>query len=310
MRQTRPVLGSGGRRAGWDDLPDAVQRAVATVLGAPVVRAESQPGGFSPGTADRVVTAAGDRAFVKAVAPELNPGSVELHRAEARVAAQLPRGLPVPHLLGHVEVAGWVVIAFDDVAGRHPHLPWTHADLAAVLDGLQQLAEDATPCPVTDLPSAAERLDELFRGADRMAADGVVVPFLSELQALSRRARRCLDGDTLVHSDLRADNVLLTPGGAVFVDWPWACRGPAWIDTLLLLIEVQRLGGHDVDAMLATSPVTASADPEDLTAVLAGAAGYFLDAARRPAPPGLPTIRAFQRVQGEALMAWLAPRLR
>jgi hypothetical protein len=73
---------------------------------------------------------------------------------------------------------------------------------------------------------------------------------------------------------------------------------------------VQRLGGHDVDALLATSPVTAPADPDDLTAVLAGAAGYFLDAARRPVPPGLPTIRAFQRVQGEALVAWLAPRLR
>jgi aminoglycoside phosphotransferase (APT) family kinase protein len=304
------VLGSGGHRAGWDDLPDAVVRAVADVLGAPVVRAESQPGGFSPGTADRVVTAAGDRAFVKAVSPELNPDSVELHRAEVRVAAQLPRGLPVPRLLGHVEVAGWVVLVFDDVAGRHPHLPWTHADLTAVLDGLQQLADDATPCPVTDLPTAADRLDGLFRGADRMAADGVVVPFLSELQALSRRALGCLDGDTLVHSDLRADNVLLTPGGAVFVDWPWACRGPAWLDTLLLLMEVQRLGGHDVDALLATSPVIASADPDDLTAVLAGAAGYFLDAARRPAPPGLPTVRAFQRVQGEALMAWLAPRLR
>ena len=133
---------------------------------------------------------------------------------------------------------------------------------------------------------------------------------LPRLQALSRRARHCLDGDTLVHSDLRADNVLVTPGGAIFVDWPWACRGPAWLDTLLLLIEVRRHGGHDVDALLAASPSAAVAHPDDLTAVLAGVAGYFLDAARRPAPRGLPTVRAFQRVQGEDLLEWLELRLR
>ncbi len=310
MGHTRPVLGAGGHRRRWDDLPGAVRDAVADVLGAPVVRAESQPGGFSPGTADRVVTAAGDRAFVKAVSPELNPDSVALHRAEARIAGQLPRRLPVPQLIGHREVAGWVALVFDDVDGRPPHLPWEPSDLSLVLDGLNELAVAATPCPIADLPGAADRLDPLFRGADRLAADGVAVPLLPVLQVLSARARRCLDGDTLVHSDLRADNVLITPGRAVLVDWPWACRGPAWLDTLLLAIEVQRLGGYDVDALLATSATTSGADPDDLTAVLAGTAGYFLDSARLPAPPGLPTLRAFQRVQGEALLAWLTPRLR
>ena len=78
------MLRAGGERRRWADLPDQVQHAVAAVLGAPVVHAESQPGGFSPGTADRVVTAAGARAFVKAVSPELNPDSVALHRMSGR----------------------------------------------------------------------------------------------------------------------------------------------------------------------------------------------------------------------------------
>ena len=128
-------------------------------------------------------------------------------------------------------------------------------------------------------------------------------------QRLTSRGVAALDGDTLVHGDLRADNVLVTAGGAVLVDWPWASRGPAWLATVLLLVEVQRFGGHDVDALLATLPLTRAVDPDDVTGVLAGFAGYFLDTARRPPPPGLPTVREFQRVQGVALLDWVRARV-
>ena len=47
---------------------------------------------------------------------------------------------------------------------------------------------------------------------------------------------------------------------------------------------------------------------EDVDAVLAGLLGYFLDAARLPDPPGLPTVRAFQRAQGEVVLRWLKER--
>jgi hypothetical protein len=35
-----------------------------------------------------------------------------------------------------------------------------------------------------------------------------------------------------------------------------------------------------------------------------GTAGFFLDIARQPPPPGLPTLRAFQRFQADALLPW------
>ena len=300
------MLGSGGQRVRWPELPAAVHAAVAEVLGAPVVEHESQAGGFSPGSADRVATATGARAFVKAVSAAQNPDSPAMHRAEARVGRLLPAGLPVPRLLGAVEVEGWVVLVQEDVAGRTPHLPWRPPELRRALDALHLLAERATPSPVADLPTAALSLDENLRGADRLPTDGTV----EMLRELSARARGCLDGRTLVHSDLRADNILLTTDGAVLVDWPWACTGPPWLDTLLLLMEVDRHGGHDVDALLCTEPRTRDVDPADLTAVLGGFAGFFLDAARRPAPPGLPRLREFQRVQGKALLRWVERRLR
>ena len=46
-------------------------------------------------------------------------------------------------------------------------------------------------------------------------------------------------GDTLVHSDLRDDNVILADTGEVWVcDWNWPTRGPIWVDTLTVAISM------------------------------------------------------------------------
>jgi hypothetical protein len=84
---------------------------------------------------------------------------------------------------------------------------------------------------------------------------------------------------------------------------------PAWLDTLLLLVNVNFYGGHDPDALLHDLPATAGVDPQVVTGVLAGLAAFFLDTARQPAPPGLPTIRAFQSDQGRATLTWLRRRM-
>ena len=53
------------------------------------VEAVSQAGGFSPGTADRVGTAEGRRAFVKAVSTAHNPDTPGLNRREVGVLRSL-----------------------------------------------------------------------------------------------------------------------------------------------------------------------------------------------------------------------------
>jgi thiamine kinase-like enzyme len=40
-------------------------------------------------------------------------------------------------------------------------------------------------------------------------------------------------GQTLLHADLCADNLLLTSDGVVVVDWPYAVTGAPWVDGLL-----------------------------------------------------------------------------
>ena len=59
---------ASGVRITWTQIPTHVRAGIEAIIGGgAVVTAVSQSGGFSPGTADRVVTADGHRAFVKAV---------------------------------------------------------------------------------------------------------------------------------------------------------------------------------------------------------------------------------------------------
>jgi len=309
------VIRSSGERIGWADLPDAVRVAAEAIIGDRVIEAVSQVGGFSPGTADRVRTTSGRRAFVKAVSPRLNERSAELHRREARVTASLPAGVPAPRLLGVHDDGDWVALVLEDVEGCHPVTPWRTQQLTAVLAALGTLAEHDVAPALKDLPETGSDLAEDLRGWQRIAIDPpeALDPWtqahLPTLVALAERAPAILTGDSLVHTDIRADNLLVRPDGTVVVvDWPWASRGPAWFDTLTVLVDVNLYGGHDVDALL-SAHTPAGVDPDDLTAVLVGLAGYFLDSARQPAPAGLPTVRAFQAAEGAAVLSWIRHRL-
>ncbi|MFI6464996.1 phosphotransferase family protein [Streptomyces sp. NPDC050538] len=317
---TRPAPPAQGVRTPWETLPAHLHDAVARLLGSPVAHAVTQPGGFSPGTAARVRTAAGTHAFVKAVSAETNPHSPELHRTEARNAAALPPSVPAPRLLGTYDDGTWVALVFEEVAGRQPHVPWREAELERVLDAVEQLGRSLTPSPVA-APAVAESLAQAFAGWRRLldgeAGDvtGRLDPWtaahLSELAELSAPWAEFAAGDTLAHADLRADNMLLTDdGGVVFVDWPHALRAAPWFDLLVMLPCVRAQGGPDPEELFTRHPLAEDADPSGVTATLAGLAGYFVEHSLRPSPPGLPTVRAFQRAQGDAALAWLRKRLK
>lgn len=295
-----------GVRISWPDLPAHVHAAVAEILGAPVVSATSQSGGFSPGTADRVLTAAGDRAFVKAVSPDQNAISARMARREAEVSAALPVSAPAPRLLGTFDDGHWVVLVLEDIDGRHPRTPWVEDELDAAVRALHDLARCLTPSPFPGGRTAADHLADDFGGWSRIAADPPadlepwLLPRLDDLVATAARGLASMTGDTLVHLDVRPDNMLITPAGdVVFVDWPHGCNGPGWLDRTLLALNVEVHGG-DGDALL---------PPEGVDVVI-GLTGYFLDQSRRPPPPGLPTVRAFQRAQGDALLPWMRRRLK
>ena len=300
-------------RLPWTALPARVHDAVADILGSRVVEAVSQSGGFSPGSADRVRTVAGTRAFVKAVSPAQNPMSPAVYRREIVVSRGLPSSASAPALLGSYDDGEWVALVLADVAGRHPVTPWQFDEVTAVLRMLARLAAGGIQARPTcsRWPSTWPRTCAAGSSCATAAFDPWAFAHANVLVDLAEQGVAALTPDTLVHADTRADNLLIDASGRVFlVDWPWACLGPVWLDSLALLVNVNLYGGLNVEAILTSTPLLAAARPEDQTGFLAGLASFSLNEARKPPrQAGLPTLRAFQRAQGDATLGWLERRL-
>ncbi len=307
-----------GVRLDWSDVPAGVRADIERVVGAAVVEAHNQPGGFSPGVAARCLLDDGRRCFLKTVSTAQNPDSPRAHRDEARIAAALPPDLGSPLLWHVVDDGDWVTLVFEDVDGVAPTQPWTVEELARVFAALDQLAERATPSPVRGLPTFGDRHHTSFRGFRELAGaqvtnsslDRWTVQHLDRLAELEAEWEPASRGDTLVHSDVRADNLLVTrTGRIVLVDWPHACTGAPWLDKALLIPSVGLDGGPspaDVEHRLAPF---IGVDVELVDRIVVALAGYFTHHALQPAPVGLPTLRAFQGRQGEVAQAWLRSRL-
>jgi len=306
-----------GARIAWQDVPLPVRRKIERACGSPVIEAETQPGGFSPGVAARVGCADGARWFVKAASADLNPDAPRLHRQEASVLADLDsvivaRHLPVPRLRGTAELGPWFALIIDDVAGRQPTLPWQDEQLDLVLASLGQLAEALTPAPI-GVPGIEKYLGADFTGWRTLASrprDDRLDPWsrarLGELADLEATWAAHAAGATLLHADIRADNLLLTGDGVMVVDWPHACRGAECVDLVLFAPSVAMQGGPEPAALLSRSHVGRDARPDALRAVVCALAGYFTERSLAPPPPGLPTVRRFQAAQAEVTRRWLA----
>jgi aminoglycoside phosphotransferase (APT) family kinase protein len=304
-----------GVRIGWDELPLRVREAVEQRLGGRVIEARNQQGGFSPGTAARLRTEHGTSVFLKALSPEQNPDAPDVHRREARIAAALPAGASVSRLLWmHDEgEGGWVVLAFADIDGRLPALPWRPDELERVVTAIAEMHEALTPCPLT-LPPVGQKMTAWLRGWENLRSDDANLDewsrrHLTTLVRLEAEAPEAATGNTMLHFDLRADNILLTTDSVVIVDWPGAAVGTSWVDMIGMAPSVTLEGGPGPAEFFAMHPNARVADPRRVDAVLATFAGFFTFNALQPAPVGLPTLRVFQAAQGEIARRWLAERL-
>ena len=309
-----------GTRVPYGSLPEDLRREIDARCGSPVVAADSQPGGFSPGVAARLRLDDGGRIFVKAVHPGANAQAPDLHRREARVVAAMPADTPVPRLRWTIDRGpdDWVVLAFDDVDGRQPAVPWQTDELDRVMAAVESLATQLTPSPIAAdwLGEAGNRVRESGRGWSDAAAEPATVDRLDPWTRRHLRTLLTLEADiesaargrTLLHQDLRADNVLLTDDAVRVVDWPHARIGAAWVDLLWFAPSVAMQGGPAPEALLRQFGPAGGADPDAIDVVIAAIAGFFTLGSLLPDPPGLPTLRAFQAAQGGIARSWLAQR--
>lgn len=290
-----------------------MRAALELRLGARVVEAVTQPQGFSPGLAARLRLEDGRRVFLKAVSAKANPDTPDIHRREARILAALPATAPIARLLWSYDEMGWVALCLEDVDGRHPGEPWTDIDLDLVITGVEKMSRDLTPSPIQvedTVPAFFRRTVNgwgiaLDRGETRL--DAWALKNLGRLAELERRAPDAVDGDALVHCDIRADNLLIAGDRVYVLDWPWARIGAAWVDLVAMAPSVTMQGGPACENFLARLDLR-GVSREAVDAVACSLAGYFVVRALEPPPQGIPTVRAFQAAQGRVALAWLRER--
>jgi hypothetical protein len=283
-----------------------VRAEIERRLGSPVLTAESAGAGFTPGLASVLHCADGTRHFVKAANRVAQRVFADSYREEARKLRVLPAEAPAPRLRWSSEIDTWTVLEIEYVEGANPVRPWRPEQLAACLDTLEVLAEQLTPPPLR-LTGFVDEFADCLTGWGHLRRVRPQLPHLEEAAALAAGYAEVTAGSTLVHTDARDDNFLLTTDRTVLCDWNWPVVGAAWIDTVCLLISAHG-DGLDVDAEVAARALTRDVDPEHIDTLLALLAGYFFERRDQPTPNSSPYLRKHQAWYAEATWSWLSAR--
>ena len=283
--------------------PQDVARVAAALKAEPVMWRPALRGGQTAAARWIVTLPDGARSFVKIGATLETAAWV---RDEHLVYTQL-RGMSfLPRMIGWHDDGERPVLAIEDLSQERWPPPWDTAAVDAVLACLEDVhATDPPP----DLPTF-ERHHVQFRSVwQRIQADPE--PFLSlglcgrawldaaapDLAAAADAA--VLEGDTLVHMDVRSNDLCLHGGAAVLIDWNWACVGSPMFDLAWWLPSLHAEGGPPPKAVLPTGAVEHAAL----------AAGYFCAHAGLPPIPQARHVRELQLQQARTALPWAAREL-
>lgn len=271
---------------------DDARDLLAERLGAqPLHRIQS--GGYTLMEHWLVELADGSRAFAKVAVDEPTAGFL---RDEERVYSQI-EGSFAPTFLGWDDDGERPILLLEDLSECHWPPPWREGDIEAVLAALDEVHEAVPPSGLEPLT-----LDELHTWRE-VEADPE--PFLSlglcsrewlehtlpELLAASLRCQ--VEGDRLLHLDVRSDNICIRDGRALLVDWNWANTGNPQFDLAFWLPSLFMEGGPP--------PTELFPDAGEMTAVVSG---FFAPLAGLPPPSGAPTVRPLQLAQLKVALPW------
>jgi len=247
-------------------------------------------GGFTAASRGLVTLPDGRNAFAKGATNDLTEAWL---RTEHNVYTHL-NGSFMPQLLGWDESGERPRLLLEDLSGARWPPPWRLGDEALIMAALDEL--HAAPAP-PGLPNAEDEIGDSW-------SDVVIdpKPFLSlglvsaawldaNLAALQDASRRAwLAGSSVVHLDIRSDNLCVREERALIVDWNWTALGNPAIDAQFWLPSLVLEGG--------APPV--ELEPEYAARIL----GFFAARAGLPTIPDAPRVRAVQLAQLEVVLPW------
>jgi hypothetical protein len=274
---------------------------VAAAAGAEPIRWEEVAGGgwgINKGHW-RVELADGRRAFAKVA---LDAVAADWIRDELRVYESVRAPFVAEFLGCHDD--GETLLLLEDLRDAYWPPPWRDGDVDAVLATLEEVAAAPPPSGLRRLESVRRSLNgwiDVAEDSEPLLSTGLCSAAWLErsLPALLEVGEACeLRGDSLVHLDVRSDNLCLDGERVVLVDWNLAAVGNPLLDTVAWLPSLRLEGGPE--------PWEVVADSRGLAALIAG---FFASRAGLPIPETAPRVREFQRAQAEVALPWAAREL-
>jgi hypothetical protein len=132
---------------------------------------------------------------------------------------------------------------------RHADLSPGSPDLPIVLDTMSTLGALLTPAPKDCRPVIDNIIALLGKATRMMDKPAAVLPDRDLYgDALDYYNPGDYRGNTLLHYDLSASNLLVTRGRVYAIDWSFAARGASWIDGAMLAPRLVEAGHKPVDA--------------------------------------------------------------
>jgi len=277
----------------------SLEERVATIAGARPARWERRGGGYTANDRWSVELADRRRVFVKHATSEY---LAETIRAEHNFYTEV-RAPFAPQMLGFDDPADdWPLLVLEDLSDADWTPAWTPERIEAVRSMLRDVA--ATPRPAWAQPVREAWETVLFGRWARVAAEPE--PFLSlglctrewfeDAYPVLRDAAESapVEGDGLLHFDVRSDNLCFRDGRALLVDWNWVCIGNPLLDVAAWLPSVAVEGGP--------KPYEVLPGHGEFAALLAGV--WALTAGLPPPETARPEVREVQRRQLEVALEW------
>lgn len=229
-------------RRTWNELPAEVRAAIERETG-PVKRVQIPTAGRNSDFSATLHLADGV-VFCKGIADAAGPRG-RMHRHEADINPWLP---PLaPRLRWRTETAGWLLLGFEHVTGQHANLAPHSPDLPVIAEAVTILAR-ALANTGADAPHLVDQWARLaaWRRLAKTTPDDLDERARRDLDQMMEWEAQAIDlaaGNSLLHTDLHALNILVDGGQARVIDWAWSRRGSAAVDVAFLVIRLI-VAGH------------------------------------------------------------------
>jgi hypothetical protein len=219
------------------------------------------------------------------------------------------RGLPfLPRMLGWDDDGERPALVLEDLSDAIWPPPWDRSLVDAVLACLQEVAGTTPSAEIP--PVLASQFDrdgwlEVERDPEPFLRLGLceVAWLETHLATLIEASQDApIEGDSLLHMDVRSDNLCIRGGRAILVDWNLACLGEPRFEIAAWLPSLHAEGGPAPEEIVDPAP--------DMTAFAALLAGYFASHAGRGPIPEAPHVRPLQLMQARTAIPWAARALR